>query len=235
MSEAFRSAVAFRNDICDTVSQLQQRFTRPLPNGATVFVTGTEAVYRLAKSLGDGFDDLATADLVVIPSDGTDARWVMEDISGGSPWYAVITAAAVANVTPGGVSTWRALGSTPATFTLDAGPASAFSLDPTTSLLTYDGVPRLYMARAIVSVETAAGADDFVNAALSYNNDIPAGSTAAHRAAGEQSVGVPDGGTSLIVTQRRVLLNPTSTLRLMLRDTSSAVISALFFSLSLEP
>lgn len=234
MSQSFQSAVAFRNDICDNVTQLRQRGTRPLPDGATVYVVGTTALYRLVKGLGDDFD--AFGSIVVVPTDGSDNRWVEESLAGASPWAAQEIASASVNVTPSGQFQWTALGSTAGSFALATGNALAFVVNPTTSLLTYQGVPRQMNLRYQASVLCGAAATINAEAAISVNGDVPAGNTSEHRGSGNQSSTVTDTSIQCIAGERSALLIPGATVRLMLRNMNGTqAISVEYFALSIAP
>lgn len=232
MSEAaFRSSPALRNDICDTVAQLQQRFTRPLPNRATVYVTGAEALYRLYKSLGATFDDLTGQ--VVVPGDQSTNRWLQESVYGASPWAGTEISDAVVLVTPSAQFAWTALGTTAGSFSLASGAAAMFAVNATSSLLTYHG-PTRYMNIAYETTIRSSAAV-VVEAAISVNNDVPAANTSEHRSAGEQSTTV-NTVPSFIAGQRSVLLADGNTIRLMVRNmTGTQVIEIDYFSLSVNP
>jgi hypothetical protein len=231
MSEAFRSPAAFRNDLCSSIAELTQRYTAPLPDRATVYVSGAEALYRLFKGLGTTFDALTGQ--VVIPSNGSPDRWLQEEVFGSSPWSGMEVSVATVTVTPGGASQWQAIGATPSTFALASGDANIFQLNTTSGLLTYHGPSRYMMLTANASLHSVAG--DIFGAVISVNNDVAAGSSAAHPTLGAQATGNGDGQSTFVSTQRRVFLADTNTLRVMLRNSSGSAIEVDNFSLSALP
>jgi hypothetical protein len=228
MTESFRSAVALRNDICTSVADLQQRYTAPLPDAATVFVTDTVGLYRLAKGLGSGFDSLLGR--VVIPADGSSNRWVQQEANGSSPWSGVEVATAQNNITPIGPTIWTALGTTPGSFALAAGDTDMFEVNATSSLMTYHGVPRFMMLTATVSIFTALA--DSLSIVVSHNNDVPAGSNASHRSEGQQAGGTRDVAEVNISSQRSLFMAPGATLRLMAKNLAVQDMQVTYFSLS---
>ncbi len=228
---AFHSAAAFRHDFCNSIAELQQRFSRPLPDRATVYVVGAEALYRLIKGLGDSFDDLTGQ--IVIPADQSDNRWVQEQVAGASPWSGTAVAAATVTVSPAGSLEWQAIGSTASTFALTAGDALMFQLNPTSGLLTYHGLPRYMTISSNISIH--AGAADIFQAVISINDDVPAGSGAAQPLNGAQATGAPDGTSCFVATQRSFFLNDGNTIRVMLRDGSGDAIEVDFFSVTVAP
>lgn len=236
MTEAFRSAVEFRHDLCATVAQLQQRFTRPLPDGATVFVTGTSGLYRLFKGLGDAFDLLTT--VIVIPGDQSDNRWVLEEVDGSSPWAGVEVLTSTATVSVEGSDTWAILGSTAATFELASGITAMFSVNPTSGLLTYHGPDRDMLVTATVSARTPAA--DNIHAVISRDGDVADGSSANEYVKGEQA-GNTAGETeevdllANVTVQRMLTLTEGDTLRLMLRNDRGQPMTVEFFTLSVQP
>lgn len=215
MTEAFRSAVQFRNDLCSTLAELIQRYTRPLPDGATVYVNAVPGLYRLAKGLGSSYDSL-TGGLIVIPGDGSDNRWVQQDIYGSSPWSGVEAMTALNNISAAGSNVWAALGSNAGSFQLAAGDTAAFGVNATSSLLTYHGVPRFMMLTATASM--LAAAVDILSIVISKNDDVPAGSSSPQYLNGEQSASNVAGGRVNISSQRSTFVAPGTTLRLMARS-----------------
>lgn len=234
MTEPFRSAVAFRNDLCDTVGQLQQRLTRPLPNGATVYVTGADALYRLVKDLGSAFDGLGSA--IEVPSDGSANRWVQESVHGASPWSGIEVATANAAVTQNAPNAWIGLGTTAGSFQLSTGDSGMLAVNPTTSVLTYHGITRQMTLRYQVTIANNTGVDLVAQAAISVDNDVPPDTTADHRGAGQQASTILDANRHVITGERSVLLAPGSIVRLMLRAVlATPTLTVEFFSLSLAP
>lgn len=231
MSNSFRSAVAFRNDICESIADLKQRFTRPLPAAATVYVEDTSALYRLAKGLGSSFD--ALVDRIIVPADGSSDRWVQESVYGSNPWAGVEVATATNNVAAAGASTWTPVGGTPGSFQLSSGDTTVFEVNPTSSLLTYRGVPRFMMATSIATL-TAAG-DDLLSCVIAKNGDVPADATPQYLK-GEQGASNATNGRVCITTQRAMFLAPGDTLRLMLRSADGGqAFQVRQFSLSVAP
>lgn len=229
--QSFRSAVAYRNDICESVAELKQRFTRPLPNAATVYVEDTSALYRLAKGLGNSFD--ALTDRIIIPSDGTTNRWVQESAYGSSPWAGVEVATATNNVAAAGASTWTPVGGTPGSFQLSSGDTTMFEVNATNSLLTYRGVPRFMMMTSIATLTAAAA--DLLSCVISKNGDVAADATAQYLK-GEQAASNAINGRVCITTQRAAFLAPGDTLRLMLRSADGGQqVQVRQFSLSVVP
>jgi hypothetical protein len=213
MTESFRSAVSLRNDICNSIDDLVQRFTAPLPDSATVYVTSLNASYRLAKGLGITFDALIGR--VIIPSDGSSNRWVQEEVFGSSPWAASIAASTVPNVAAAGANVWAEFGSLPGVFQLTFGDTDMWTVNPTTGLLTYNGLPRFMLVTAIASLKTVTGND--ISIVVSKDNDVPAGSTTAQPLKGEQFAHTADDWAN-IATQRMAFVAPGSTFRLMVRS-----------------
>lgn len=231
MSESFRSAVAYRNDLCQSIADLQQRLTRPLPDNATVYVDDTSALYRLAKGLGDTFDDLTGR--VIVPADGTDNRWVQENASGSSPWSGIEVATSFNNIVAAGANVWAGLGTQAGSFQLSAGDVTMFEV-ATSSIMTYRGVPRFMMVTSIASItETNA---DLLSTVISKNDDVPAGSSSAQPLKGEQSSTIETTGRACITTQRSMSLAPGDTLRLMVRSAAGdQTMQVQQFSLSVVP
>lgn len=214
MSGSFRSTVAYRHDICATVNDLIQRFTRPLPNGATVYVEATSAIYRLAKGLGSSFDSLVGR--IIVPSDGTDNRWVQEEALGSSPWSATMAANQGNNIPAAGSQIWAPLGTNPGDFRLTYGDTDMWEVNATSSLLTYHGLPRFMLVTAIASVDTAT-ANDF-SIVVSKNDDVPAGSSTSQPLKGEMYAKTGVGGFTCISTQRAGIVSAGTTFRLMARS-----------------
>ncbi len=235
MTEPFRSAVAYRNDFCATTAQLEQRMTRPLPAGATVYVTGDAALYRLEKNLGTIYDDVTS--IVVVPADGSRNRWIKELADGASPFAGTEIALASVNVTPSAQAQWTALGSTAGSFELASGDETLFQVGATSSVLFYHGPQRLMRISYQVSLLNGGASGACVlHAALSVDSDIVAGSTTEHRDAGEQVATVTDTVVANICGERTALLSDHSTVRLMLRNLSDGkIMSVLFASISVAP
>lgn len=213
MSESFRSPVAYRNDLCKTIADLKQRFTSPLPDNATVYVDDTSALYRLAKGLGSSFD--ALTDRIIVPSNGSSDRWVQESVYGSSPWTGVEVATATNNVAAAGASTWTPVGGTPGSFQLSSGDTTMFEVNPTSSLLTYRGVPRFMLMTSVITLTAAAA--DLLSSVIAKNGDVPADATPQYLK-GEQAASNAINGRVCITTQRAAFLAPGDTLRVMIRS-----------------
>lgn len=233
MSESFRSAVAYRNDLCKTIADLQQRATRPLPDNATVFVGATSALYRLVKDLGATYDDLTSR--IIVPSDGTSNRWVQESVFGSSPWSGIEVATAADGIAAAGASTWAPLGGdNSGSYQLSTGDTDMFEVNPTNSVMTYRGLPRFMLATSIVTVTTAE--IDMISSVIAKNGDVAADAT-AQPLKGEQAATVSvTNGRVCITTQRGMFLAPGDTLRLMLRSVNGdQTMTMREFSLSVVP
>ncbi len=231
MTESFRSAVAYRHDLCKSVADLQQRLTRPLPSNATVYVEDTSALYRLAKGLGDDFDGLDGR--IVAPADGSDNRWVQLEALGSSPWSGIEVATSLNNIVAAGANVWAGLGTQAGSFQLSTGDTDMFEV-ATSSIMTYRGVPRFMLLTAIASI-TETNADQ-LSIVISLNNDVAAGSTASQALKGEQSAIIGTTGRACITTQRGVVLGPADTLRLMVRSSAGdQTMQVQQFSLSVIP
>ncbi len=235
MTEAFRSAVAYRHDLCETVAQLQQRLTRPLPNGATVYVASTGALYLLKKDAGDTFDDLAS--IVLIPSDGSENRWFKQSVNGASPLAGTEIAAAAVNVTPAGLAQWTALGSTAGSFALSSGDEDLFQVDAASSLLVYHGPEQMMRVAYQVSLgNNGAPGVIVVQTALSVDGDVVSGTTTEHRGSGEQTATALDTVIVNMSGERMATLTDESTVRLMLRNMGDTKVMRVYFcSISLTP
>jgi len=214
MTESFRSAVELRHDFCNTTADLQQRYTAPLPDGATVFIPATGALYRLFKGLGTTFDTITG--LVVIPANDSSDRWVLQEVEGTSPWAGQEASQSINNIPAPGSDVWAALGTLSGSFALAAGNANVFQVNATSSLLTYHGVPRSMKLLAIASMLGAAA--DIFSIVISKNDDVPAGSSSPQYLKGEQSASNAATSRVNITTQRIVTLEPGDTLRLMARS-----------------
>lgn len=234
MTEAFRSAVAYRNDFCATIAQLRQRLTRPLPDGATVYVTSPTGLYRLVKGLGSSFDNIASA--IVVPADQSDNRWVLEEVSGASPWTGVMTLDEAIVTTPTAQFAWRSLGLNGGSYSLIFGDASVFQL-AADSEITYHGPSRQMAINLKTTVQNNVASDLLVGAVVSVNNDVPDGNTSEQRIAGEQDgTMVASGGAVCLTTERVVLLVDGDVLRIKYRNQSTADgFSVVFVTLSLMP
>lgn len=233
MSDAFRSAVALRNDLCATLAELEQRYSRPLPDGASVYVTEVASLYRLAKGVGAAFDAIG-GDLIVTPVDGSTNRWLQQEANGGSPWSGTEILTNPTLVTPSAQAAWTALGSTPGTYALSSGQPGMFAVSPTTGLLTYNGPTRLMTASYQLSGQCGSAVE--VHAALSLDGDIAPGDTSEHRGFGEQAAGFDNDVIAEISGQRQLTLHDADTLRLMIRNiTGAEVIEVDFFALQLAP
>ncbi len=231
MSQSFRSAVAYRNDLCQSVADLEQRLTRPLPDNATVYVDDTSALYRLVKGLGSSYDALTGR--IVVPSDGSDSRWVQEAASGSSPWSCIEVATVLNNIPAAGANVWAGVGTQAGSFQLSAGDVTMFGV-AASSILTYHGLPRFMMVTSVASItETNA---DLLSTVISKNDDVPAGSSAAQPLKGEQSSTIENTGRACITTQRSMSLAPGDTLRLMVRSgAGNQTMQVQQFSLSVVP
>lgn len=232
----FRSPAAYRHDFCDDVTALEQRFTRPLPDGATVYIPSTHATWRLYKDLGSAYDANTLA--IVIPADQSNNRWVLEDIAGASPWSGVEVLTATNVVGVEGSGAWAPLGSTAGSFALATGLAATFAVNPTSSLLTYHGPTIDMLVTASASVGTTQ--PDNVHAVISRNDDVPDASSATEYLKGEQAAsagGETDEVDLLaeVTVQRGLSLVDGDTLRLMLRNDRGQSMSVSFFALSVVP
>ncbi len=232
MSGPFKSAVAYRYDFCTTIAQLQQRATRPLPDGAMVFVSANRGLFQLYKNLGSSFDNIASS--IVVPADQSTNRWVMQEASGASPWSGVEVSTEQNNIAAPGSNIWAALGTAAGAFTLMEGDASMFAVNATSSLLTYHGPARPVLLTSTVAVLTVA--TDAIRTVLSHNNDVAAGSSADQRLKGEQQASPGDGLAVNITMQRAVTLADGSTIRQMLRSSNGAQeLQVNYFTLSVVP
>ena len=233
MSPPFRSAVAFRYDFCENVEQLKQRTTDPLPDGAVVFVTGTDSSYRLFKGLSDAFD--ALTQLIVVPADSTNNRWIKEETYGTNAWQANMISNPGVNVASAGAGQWNGLGSTPGTFLLTDGDPEAFDLDPASSIITYRGPTRRFTATFYLTVLGTSAAVN-VEAAISFGNDIPIGNTDAQYGKGVAGAYIDGTQRQSISGQRSMLLANGNTLRVMLRNlTGSQTTAVVYSNLLIQP
>ncbi len=191
-----------------------------LPDGATVFDNQSDTLWQLDKSAGTTYDVLLGSGLVLQPDDQTSARWLALTISGSSPFYNTsYLVAPVVLITAS--SQWVYLGNNAASFALSTGVAAAFTVNPTTGEVTYNGPPRLALVSAEISVANASAAIlANIRACISRNGDVVAGTTTDYRIKGEQSTTaeVPLVQRS---TQRVMLLNPNTSLRLALRNATN--------------
>ncbi len=223
MSGPFKSSVAYRNDFCATVAQLQQRASRPLPDGATVYVTDTQGLYRLFKNVGTEFDLLTT--LVVIPADQSSNRWILQESAGTtSPWAAVEVMDEAIVTTPTAQFAWRSLGINGGSYSLAVGSAAAFAIDASTSVLTYRGPTRQMLASLQTTVVNNIATSLRLDAIISRNGDVPDGDTNEFRNFGENGASLiaASGAAAEISTERIVLLNSGDTLRVKYRNMSTA-------------
>lgn len=218
MTEPFRSAVHLRHNLCVTTAELQRYGTAILPDGATVYVSGSDRVYRLWKNLGSGYD--IAHDLVIVPADQTSNRWVLETINGAPAWQATMVLNTPNTVTPPAQTQWQALGSTPGSFILSDGDPDAFSLNPTSGLITYKGITRKVTLAYQLSISGSAGSNVIPYAAISVSNDIAVGSTGSNNEKGAQTASFSNGTNCCIAGQRTVTLSLNDTIRLMLRNLS---------------
>jgi len=232
MDKPFQSSAPLRYDLCNTIAELQSRYSSQLPDRAVVYVVEAESSYRLFKGIGAGFDNLTGQ--VVVPADQTSNRWLQQSVFGSTPWAGTAIANADVNVTPSAQFAWTALGSTAGSFGLASGDANMLVVNTTTSLITYHGPTMYVTVRYQVSlINNGDGADITLEAAISHNNDVPPADTSTHRGAGEQAGTVSDIQNICIAGQRSVLLADTNTLRLMLRNMSGTqVMGVHFFSLA---
>jgi len=237
MSEApFKSATGFRHSICASVAELQQWYTRPLPDGATVYVTALASLYRLVKGLGSAYDAITSA--IVVPADQSSDRWVLESVQGASPWSGEEALLAATTVAVDGSATWAQLGSTGGSYSLMAGHASMFAVSATTGVMTYHGQTRNMMVTANVSAGTPL--PDNIHAVISLSDDVPSASSADEFTKGEQagSAGGETAEVDLLAhvsVERALLLVEGDTLRLMLRNDRGQPMAVAFFTLSVVP
>lgn len=214
---SLRSPAVFRVILCDTTAELRQLNSTELPDGAMLYNNENNSLYRLDKDAGTTFDSLIPTLAVVKPNDNTTARWLADEVSGATPYYYEAYLNGVATVTIAASNTWALLGNQSASF-LKANGSIAYTLDPDTGMLTYNGPPILAVVRAAASLTNASGATQVtVSLAISHSNDIPSGATGSKQQYGQQQADVSDAQAS-IVTERIVLLTPGSTLRLALRN-----------------
>lgn len=233
MSPPFRSSAAFRYDFCETVDQLEQRLVQPLPDGAFVYVTGTDAGYRLTKGLGNAYD--ALTQLIVVPAGDTDDRWVKEDSLGASPWFANVISNPGVNIASAAQGAWNALGSTAGTFLLTDGDPEAFELNPTSSLLTYHGPLRRFNVSFYMTLLGTSAAVN-VEGAISHDGDIAIGNTDSQYGKGVAGAYVDGTGRQSISGQRTVVLANESTLRIMLRNlTGTQTTACVYSNLCIKP
>lgn len=234
MSPPLQSSPALRLTLCETTDQLIQQPTSILPFGAKAYVHGTDSSYTLYKGVGTIYDTLGAA--VVTPADQTNNRWIQEEANGASPWQAIMILNAGINVTPGGQFQWARLGSTPGSFALSAGDDAMFTVDPTSGILSYHGPTRVMNVSFNVSVLAASAATFDCHAAISFDNDIAAGSTSEHRDAGEVSSTVSNSIMQCLSGVRQVVMGNNDTLRLMLRNMSSgSPIEVDYFQMFIRP
>jgi len=229
------SSVALRTILFDLSAELAAYNSSELPDGATAFDSQTDTLYRLDKSAGTTYDSLIGSGLYIKPNDQTPARWFAESTSGSSPYYSGSYAVATPTVvmTANG---WAYLGSTPSTFGINAGNASAFNVNLTTGLVTYHGPPRLALVTATATVLNAIGGTDIeIHACISRNDDVVVGSTTDYSVAGEQQINTANVKQEILV-QRILLLNPGTTLRLAFRNsTNGDDLTVTFYQMLITP
>lgn len=234
MTEPFRSAVHLRVNFCATTDQLKQYGTAILPDGAMVYVTGVDRVYRLRKNLGSNYDTLTG--LILIPADQTRNRWILEEANGAPAWQATMILNAVNNVTGPAQNQWQALGSTPGQFLLIDGDPIAFELNATSGQLTYQGPRRKFTIAYQLSITGTAGTNVAPYAAISVVSDIPVGSSGAERDKGAQTASFSNGTNCCISGQRTVTLDTLDDIRIMLKNTSGTeVMPVVTATLSIKP
>jgi hypothetical protein len=235
MGNALRSSVFFRTILCDKSAELANLNTVEFPDGATAFDSESDTLFRLDKSAGTVFDSLLGSGLLIKPPDQSTGRWFADSISGSSAYYSssylVATDAVVMTA-----NQWNYLGSTPSTFGVNAGNASAFVVDLTTGLVTYHGPPRLARVGVTASLLNASSATPIaVHAAISRSDDVVAGTTNDYSSLGEQVI-VTANVTEEISVERIMLLNPSTTLRLALRNaTNGDDITVSYYQLTVTP
>lgn len=228
-----RSSSPLRNIITNSVAQLQQQATRVLPDGATAYVTATDALYRLYKGVGTTFDTLTT--LVVIPGDQSSNRWILQESVGSSPWAAVEVLDESIITTPAAQFAWRSIGENGGSYSLAFGSATAFVL-AANSQLTYHGPDRNMAINLKTTVSHGIAAEIALHAVVSVNNDVPDGDTNEQRAFGENGASMPNAGEACIATERLVLLSDGDTVRVKYRNMSTAdAFVVVFMTLSLTP
>lgn len=233
---ALRASAFLRAQLVDSSAVLAEMNSTKLPDGATVFDNETDVLWRLDKSAGTTFDAaLINSGVMIKPNDGTDARWFAEVSSGGSPYYSASYAVS-ANAVVMTAGQWNYLGSTPGTFARSIGDGHAFTVNTTTGEVTYHGPPRLVLVSAQCSVLNGAAANSIsIHACISRNNDVVAGAGGDYSALGEQAMVTAD-VTDQLSTQRLMLLNPGTTLRLAFRNaTNSDDLSVSFYQLCVTP
>lgn len=234
MEVPFRSSPALRNNVCNSTAELGSYGTQKLPDGATVYVVGNDAFYRLYKGVGTIWD--AFAGLVINPHDGSNNRWLQESENGASPWQATEIASAGVNVTPGAQFAWQALGSTAGSFTLASGNGDVFAVNLTTSLLTYNGPTRLFNVTYQASVLAGAVATFDAQAAISVSGDISVGNTSDQLTKGQQASTVNNSSMQCITGQRQALLGSDDTVRLFFRNMSgTTAIQVQYCSINIRP
>jgi len=231
METPFRSAVALRDNICNSTADLGSYGTQKLPDGATVYVTGNDTSWRLVKGTGDIYDGLVG--LVIDPNDGSDNRWFKLTENGGNPWAMQVALGTSLGVTPSAQNAWIALGSTAGSFALASGNGDAWELNLGTGLVTYKGLTRLVNIQYQITLVGAAAID--VEAAISVSGDVPSGSTASVPQFANQGGSVTTTVRDCLSGQRAALMGADDTIRVMLRNlTSTQGITALYMTLAVD-
>lgn len=233
MSPPFRSAVALRFDFCDTTDELKQRYSEPLPDGAVVYVTEADAIFRLSKSVGSVYDGLTQ--LVVIPADQSTNRWFKEAANGSSPWEAAMYSNPGVNVASPGAGQWNGLGTTAGTFLLGSGDPAAFVLNPTTSIITYQGPTRIFNLQYFLTVLGSPGPIT-IEGALSVNGDIAIGNTSTPYGKGVAGAAVTTSDRQSFSGQRSVIISRNDQIRIMVRNlTGSETMAVVYSNLLIRP
>lgn len=198
----------------DTAAQLGEANSTILPNGSTAFVADTRTLYRLDKS--PVVLSPALGDLVVTPADQSGAKWIAEERNGGNPFHATVYLNGFATCAMSGM-TWQYLGNNPASF-LPGFVNPAFSVNPTTSEVTYLGPQREMKVSVKLSLFNVDGAT-LVNASgvVSLSGDVVVGTTTAHDSKGQMSTDV-DNNIQELATERVLILSTNNTLRLAIRN-----------------
>ena len=231
MDIPFNSSAPLRHNICFSPDDLGHYGTQQLPDGATVYVTGTDSLYRLVKNHGAQDDGLVG--LVVNPNDGSNNRWFRQTENSGNPWAAQIVLDSSLAVTPSAQNAWIALGSTPGSFGLATGNGDAWELNLTTGLIQYKGPTRLVKVSYQVTLIGGAAID--VEAALSVNGGVPAGSTAPYPNFANQAGSVTTTVRDCLSGSLNALISTDDTIRLMLRNlTGTQQITALYAGISID-
>ncbi len=229
------SSPALRTLLFDLSSELASYNSAELPDGATAYDNQTDTLFRLDKNAGATSDALIGSGLFVKPDDQTPARWFADAVSGSSPYYSGTYAISAPTIAMTG-NQWAYLGSTASSFGVNAGNPSAFTLNETTGEVTYHGPARLALVTAQATVRNGAAANTIeIHACLSRSDDVVAGSTTDYSAKGEQEIFTANVNQE-ITTQRILLLNPGTTLRLAFRNvTNEDDLTVTFYQLTVVP